>query len=152
MTKFQKIALLAAAGSAAMMIGALLFQYVGGMAPCKMCIWQRWPHVIAIALGAIIYFAPHRFIALLGGIVVLTGAGIGVYHAGVEQKWWEGPSSCTGSGISLSDNLLDMSAPINVVMCDVIPWSMFGISMAGWNAIVSVGIAYIWLRAFTTKS
>lgn len=150
MTKLQKAALMAAAGSAGLMIGALIFQYVFGMAPCKMCIWQRWPHVIAIILWALIYFKPNRLLALLGGIVVLVGGCIGVYHAGVEQKWWEGPSDCTGSGLSLSDNLLDMSAPVNIVMCDVIPWAMFGISMAGWNAIISFGIVYLWFRAFRT--
>lgn len=148
MTKFQKTALLAAAGSATLMLGALAFQYIGGMAPCKMCIWQRWPHVIAIALGAIIYFLPNRLIALLGSLVIFIGGCIGVYHAGVEQKWWQGPTDCTGSGLSLSDNLLDMTAPVHIVMCDVIPWSMFGISMAGWNAITSFGLAYIWVRAF----
>ena len=148
MTNFQKTALFAAAGSAGLMIGALIFQYGFGMAPCKMCIWQRWPHVIAIVLGAAIYFMPNRFMALLGSLVVFIGGGIGVYHAGVEQKWWEGPSSCTGSGLSLTDNLLDMTAPVHIVMCDVIPWAMFGISMAGWNAIISFGLAYIWFSAF----
>ena len=151
MTKFQKTALLAAAGSAALMLGALAFQYIGGMAPCKMCIWQRWPHVIAIALGGLIYFLPNRFIAHLGALVIFVGGVIGVYHAGVEQKWWQGPTDCTGSGLSLSDNLLDMTAPVHIVMCDVIPWSMFGISMAGWNAIISFGLAYIWFRAFKTS-
>ena len=150
MTKFQKTVLLAASGSAALMIGALLFQYVGGMAPCKMCIWQRWPHVIAIVLGALIYFVPQRLLALLGGLVVLVGGAIGVYHAGVEQKWWEGPTDCTGTGLVATDNLLDLTAPVSVVMCDVIPWSMFSISMAGWNAIISFGLVYIWLRAFKT--
>lgn len=148
MTKFQKTAILAAAGSAALMLGALAFQYIGGMAPCKMCIWQRWPHVIAIALGGLIYFLPNRFLALLGALIIFVGGCIGVYHGGVEQKWWQGPTDCTGSGLSLSDNLLDMTAPVHIVMCDVIPWSMFGISMAGWNAIISFGLAYIWVRAF----
>ena len=152
MTKFLKMTLLAAAGSAGLMIGALFFQYGLGMAPCKMCIWQRWPHVIAIAIGVLIYFVPHRLLALLGGLVVLVGGGIGIYHAGVEQKWWEGPSDCTGTGLSVSDNLLDMSAPVHVVMCDVIPWSMFGVSMAGWNAIISFVLVYIWVRAFMTAN
>ena len=151
MTKFQKTALIAASGSAALMIGALIFQYGFGMAPCKMCIWQRWPHVIAITLGVLIYFLPHRILALLSGLVILIGGGIGVYHAGVEQKWWLGPSDCTGSGLSVSDNLLDMTASVHVVMCDVIPWSMLGISMAGWNAIISFGLVYIWFRAFKTS-
>ena len=151
MTKFQKTALLAAAGSAGLMIGALIFQYGFGMAPCKMCIWQRWPHVIVIALGAVIYFYPNRFLALLGGLVVFYGGCIGVFHAGVEQKWWEGPTDFTGTGLSLTDNLLDMTAPVSIVMCDVIPWSLFGISMAGWNAIISFGLVYIWIRAFRTN-
>ena len=150
MTKFQKTVLLAAAGSAGLMIGALIFQYGFGMAPCKMCIWQRWPHVIAIALGAVIYFSPNRFLALLGGLIVFAGGCIGVYHAGVEQKWWQGPTDCTGSGLSLTDNLLDMTAPVHIVMCDVIPCAMFGISMAGWNAIISFCLVYIWFRAFKT--
>ena len=150
MTNFQKTAFIATAGSAGLLIGALIFQYGFDMAPCKMCIWQRWPHGIAILLGALIYFMPNRFIALLGGFVVLIGGGIGVYHAGVEQKWWQGPTDCTGTGLSLTDNLLDMSASVSVVMCDVIPWSLFGISMAGWNAILSFGLVYIWIHAFRT--
>jgi len=152
MTKFQKNVLLAAGGSGAMMLGALMFQYIGDMAPCKMCIWQRWPHGIAIFLGLLVIFSPHRLWAILGSIIVFIGAGIGFYHAGVEQKWWEGPSNCTGDGLSLSDNLLDLSAPVNIVMCDVIPWQMFGISMAGWNAIISVILAVLWLRAYASSS
>lgn len=152
MTKFQTNALLAAAGSVAMMIGALMFQYIGGMAPCQMCIWQRWPHVIAIVIGILIWFVPNRILAALGGITVLIGAGIGFFHAGVEQKWWEGPTSCTGDGLSLTDNLLDLTAPVHVVMCDVIPWAMFGISMAGWNGIISVGLAVLWFRAYASSS
>lgn len=152
MTKLQKNALLAAAGSAALMLGALAFQYIGGFPPCKMCIWQRWPHVIAIALGVIIFFVPKRIIALLGGLVVLIGAGIGLYHAGVEQKWWQGPSSCTGSGLSATDNLLDFSAPVTLVLCDEIVWDLFGITMAGWNAIISVVLVVFWVRAYASNS
>lgn len=147
MTKFQKTALFATAGSVALMLGALAFQYIGGMAPCKMCIWQRWPHVIAIAIGILIYFVPNKLLTLFGGLVVFLGACIGVYHAGVEQKWWVSPTDCTGTGLTLSDNLLDMSVPVNIVMCDVIPWSMLGVSMAGWNAIISFLLVYIWFRA-----
>ncbi len=152
MTGLQKTALLAAAGSAGMLGGAFAFQYIGDMAPCKMCIWQRWPHGIAIALGIVIYFYSSRIVALLGGLTVLTGAGIAFFHAGVEQKWWEGPSSCTGSGLSMGDNLLDMSAAVNIVRCDEIPWEMFGISMAGWNGIISVVLAVIWFRAYASSS
>ena len=86
MTKFQKTALFATAGSVALMLGALAFQYIGGMAPCKMCIWQRWPHVIAIAIGILIYFVPNKLLTLFGGLVVFLGACIGVYHAGRSEE------------------------------------------------------------------
>lgn len=147
-TPLQKIAILAATGAAGMLLGAFAFQYIGGLAPCEMCIWQRWPHGIAAALGAVIFFKSSRILALAGALVMAVSAGLGLFHAGVEQHWWKGPSACTGSGLSLSDNLLDMSAPINVVMCDDIAWQMFGISMAGWNAIMSLVLLGLWLRAY----
>jgi len=147
-TQMQKLAVLAAAGSLALMLGALAFQYIGGLAPCEMCIWQRWPHTIAIALGVLMFFFSSRLIALFGSLLVLFGAGLGVFHAGVEQHWWQGPTACTGSGLSLTDNLLDMNASVHIVMCDQIAWQMFGISMAGWNAILSLGLACLWFRAF----
>jgi len=152
MTQLQRRALGAAIGSAAMLLGAFAFQYIGGMAPCQMCIWQRWPHGIAILIGLLILLVPSRILALLGGLSVFVGAVIGVYHAGVEQKWWEGPTSCTGDGLTVSGNLLDLSAPVHVVMCDVIPWQMFGVSMAGWNAIISFGLVVLWLRAYASSS
>lgn len=152
MTQLQRRALGAAVGSAAMLLGALAFQYLGGMAPCKMCIWQRWPHGISIIIGLLILMVPSRILALLGGLSVLIGGGIGFFHAGVEQKWWEGPTNCTGDGLSAGSNLLDLSAPINVVMCDVIPWAMFGVSMAAWNGIISFGLAFLWWRAYASSS
>ncbi len=146
----QKIALIAGMGSAAMLLGALYFQYVMDLAPCKMCIWQRWPHGIAIVLGLIAYFVPIRMIALAGAAVVLAGAAIAGYHAGVELAWFAGPDTCTSGDISnLSAEALMaqiLSAP--VVRCDEVAWSLFGISMAAWNGIISVGLAGIWLLAF----
>lgn len=147
----KNLALLAAFGSLLMMLGAWGFQYIGGMAPCELCLWQRWPHKIAIGLGVVMLFLPNRYIALLGGLVVLAGAGIAFYHAGVELKYWAGPNSCTG----LPD-LHDLGAPLTVealwarpvVRCDDIPWSLFGISMAGWNGIISLGLGAGWLWAF----
>ena len=144
--------MLAAAGSAALLLGAFAFQYIGGMTPCKLCIWQRWPHGIAVALGLILYFLPHRLLALLAGLAVLSGAGIGFYHAGVEQKWWQGPASCTGTGLSSGEGLLDFSAPLNVVACDTIPWALFGVSIAGWNVIISLVLAFLWFRAYASSS
>jgi len=142
----KKLALLAALGSLAMMLGAWGFEYIGELAPCKLCLWQRWPHKIAIALGLVMFFIPNRWIALLGGFVVLAGAGIAFYHAGVELKFWLGPDTCTGlpTGPITLDALWDRP----VVRCDDIPWSLFGISMAGWNGIISLGLAATWLLAF----
>ncbi|MCF6273209.1 MAG: disulfide bond formation protein B [Rhodobacteraceae bacterium] len=147
----RNTALYAAAGSLAMLLGAFAFQYIGGMAPCELCIWQRWPHGIAIALGVIIYFVPNRSIAFLGALVVLAGAGIAFFHAGVELKYWAGPDTCTGLPDlgTLSVEAL-WSRP--VVRCDDIPWSMWGISMAGWNGIISLGLAAIWGFSLRAKN
>ena len=144
----KKLALLAALGSLAMMLGAWGFQYIGDMAPCELCLWQRWPHKIAIALGLVMFFLPNRWIALLGGLVVLVGAGIAFYHAGVELKFWDGPDTCTGLPSLTGTLTVDDLFARPVVRCDDIPWSLFGISMAGWNGIVSIGLAAIWLFAF----
>ena len=149
MTLLQRRALGPLLGSVALLLGALAFQYLGGLAPCHLCILQRWPHGIAIALGLLLLAWPHRFLATLAGLVVLAGAGIAIYHVGVEQGWWAGPTSCTApapGGMSSSD-LLDQILDTPVVLCDQVAWSLWGISMAGWNAILSVGIAWLWLRA-----
>ena len=144
--------LAAAGGSAALMLGALAFQYIGGLYPCQMCIWQRYPHVAAIALGAVALLLPGaaRPIAALGLLAALTTSGIGFFHAGVEQGWWEGVTACAGgsnaSALSTDDLLAQiMEAPL--VRCDEIAWSLFGISMAGWNAILSLVLAALWWKA-----
>ncbi|PIE12558.1 MAG: disulfide bond formation protein B [Rhodobacterales bacterium] len=146
--------LLAAGGSAAMMLGALGFQYIGEMPPCKLCYWQRYPHVAAIVIGVLALMIPGRGLPMLGALAALTTSGLGVYHTGVERKWWPGPSSCTGggdlSGLSGGD-LLNMDGPAGVVMCDQVPWEMFTLSMASWNAIASLGLALIWLLASRSR-
>ncbi len=138
-------------GSAALLFGALGFQYLGGIAPCHLCLLQRWPHGAAIALGLLILAWPRRGLALLAALVVLVGAGIAVYHVGVEQTWWAGPSSCTAPepGAQASGELLDQILATPVVLCDQIAWSLWGISMAGWNAILSLGLVWLWLRAYS---
>lgn len=147
--------MIAAAGSAALMIGALAFQHIGGMAPCKLCIWQRWPHVAAVAIGVVAMLAllPAHLLALLGALAALTTAGIGAYHTGVEQRWWEGPASCSGGGVadqSAQDLFAQiMAAPL--VRCDEVPWAMLGLSMASWNAVLSLALAGIWLMALRAR-
>ena len=154
MNRLQRMGLGAATGSAALLLGALAFQYIGGLAPCPMCIWQRWPHVIAILLGLALIAWPARGIAALGSLVVLAGAGIGVYHVGIEQGWWAGPDTCTAPvpGAMEAGELLDRILATPVVLCDEIAWQWLGISMAGWNAILSLGLAVLWWRAYATSS
>ena len=138
------------AGSTALLLGALAFQYLGGIAPCHLCLLQRWPHAIAVAFGVLILAWPRRGLALLAGLAVLAGAGIALYHVGVERAWWPGPSSCTAAtpGALSSGELLDQILATPVVLCDRVAWSLWGISMAGWNAILSLVLAWLWLRAF----
>ncbi|MEM9715983.1 MAG: disulfide bond formation protein B [Pseudomonadota bacterium] len=143
------IACFAGLGSGLLLLAAFWFQYGEGLAPCKMCIWQRYPHGAAFALGVAALFAPYLITYILGAFAALTTSAVGLYHAGVEQKWWDGPSSCTSSDISglTAEELFDqiMNAPL--VRCDEIPWDLFGISMAGWNAIASAGLALLWIEA-----
>jgi disulfide bond formation protein DsbB len=150
---FQRLVLLAAACSAAILLGALGFQHLGGMAPCKLCIWQRYPHAAAVLIGLLAAVLGWRWLALGGALSALITSGIGMYHTGVEQKWWEGPTSCTSSSISgmSTDDLLSQIMAAPLVRCDEIPWEMFGLSMASWNAVASLGFAAIWLLAFRAR-
>jgi len=149
----QRFILLAAGGSAALLLGAFAFQHLGGLAPCKMCIWQRYPHLAAIALGALAVFLPLPVPITLGAFAALTTGGIGVFHVGVEQGWWEGPSTCSSGPIGglSTDDLMNQIMAAPLVQCDQIAWSLAGISMAGWNALFSFGLALIWLAALRIK-
>ena len=145
----NKSVLLAGLGSFGLLIGALLFQYVGEMAPCKMCYWQRYPHAAAVSIAALILLTQIRSFAILGFLLTLLTAGIGGFHAGVEQSWWDGPQTCTSNAIDnlSTEELLTqiMSAPM--ARCDEISWQMFGISMAGWNMVLSLCLAVLWAMA-----
>lgn len=141
---------LATFGSIALLGSVYFFQHVLGYAPCKMCIWQRWPHAAAIVIGIIALAMRNTHLAILGAIAALTTSVIGFYHAGVELKWWEGPNTCTSgstSGMSTED-LLNQILAAPVVRCDEVAWDFIGISMAGWNGIISLVFALIWLIAF----
>lgn len=143
--------LVAAAGSLALLAGAFAFQMLG-YAPCEICIWQRWPHGVAVAAGMMALVAgPAMLLGLLGTLSALVTAGIGVYHTGIERGIWDGPATCTGSGDDLAglsgNELLSVDVPNGIVMCDEVAWAFAGLSMASWNAILSVGLACIWIRA-----
>ena len=147
---------LAAGGSAALLIGAYLFQYVGGYPPCALCWWQRYPHFAAVAIGLLAAMVPGRALPLLGALAALATGGIGVYHTGIERGWWPGPESCTGAGTGAlgglsGDALISLDAPTGLVMCDEVVWQMFGLSMASWNALASLGLALIWLMAARSR-
>ena len=149
----KQLGLLAAGGSAALLLAAFVFQALG-YAPCAMCIWQRYPHAVAIGAGVFlaIGLAPLLFLAV-GAVSAATTAAIGVYHTGVERDWWQGPTSCTGSGLDLSNmtgsDLLPSasSGPSNLVMCDEVAWEFLTLSMASWNALWSAVLAGIWVLA-----
>lgn len=150
----KTLMILAALGSAALLAGAFAFEHLGGLAPCKLCIWQRWPHGLAILLGLIGALMPLRAIALVGAAAAAATSGIGVYHVGVEQKWWEGPSTCTSSAIlgQSPGELLQSILEAPLVRCDEIPWELLGLSMAGWNALISAGLAMLWLAAAAARA
>ena len=138
---------------AALLGGALGSQYLGGLVPCEMCIWQRWPHGAAILLAALAFTAPassqrSRTLVLLAAAAIAVSGAIGVYHAGVELGIFEGLTTCTStaSGATSADLLKSiMQTPL--VRCDQVQFAFLGISMAGWNAILSLGGAAIvaWL-------
>ncbi len=153
MTRNQLI-LLATAGSAAMLLGAFAFQYMGGLLPCVLCIYQRWPHALAVVAGMLGLRLGGAHWVVLGALAAATTAGIGFYHAGVELAWWDGLASCTVdtlqglSGADLLNTDINAGAPVR---CDAVPWSLFGISMAGWNGLVSSGLSLIWLAALRRR-
>jgi disulfide bond formation protein DsbB len=145
----RHLILVAAGGSAALLLAALAFQYVGGLAPCPLCIWQRWPHAAAVPVGALALWAGGVLLPLLGAGAMLAGAGIALYHSGVEQGWWDGPAACAAPDISglTPEQLLAQIMAAPIVRCDEIPWEMFGLSMAAWNGIASLALAGVWLAA-----
>jgi disulfide bond formation protein DsbB len=130
----------------ALLGGALGSQYFGGLHPCEMCIWQRWPHGVAIVLAALAFLtgpaasARSRGPVLLAALAIAVSGAIGVYHAGVEAGIFEGFTKCTAQATagSTADVLRQLTqAPL--VRCDEVQFRFLGISMAGWNAILSLG-------------
>lgn len=130
----------------ALLGGALISQYGFGLYPCEMCMWQRWPHLAAIVIAVtalLLKNQPWSWLLTVGAALAIMASGfIGGFHAGVEYGWWEGITSCA-TDLGSSDDLMGsiMSAPL--VRCDVAPWSLFGISLAGYNFLLSVGGAIL---------
>ncbi|UXU73886.1 MULTISPECIES: disulfide bond formation protein B [unclassified Paracoccus (in: a-proteobacteria)] len=149
-------ALLAAAGSALLLMAALTFQALG-YAPCELCILQRWPHLVAVGVGVLVWWLGwRRWLVALGLLAALTATGLAIYHAGVELKLWLGPQHCSGgvsglAGMSTQDLMQAINAA-PIVRCDDIAWSFLGISMAGWNAICSAALSGLWLASLRGRS
>ncbi len=140
--------LLAAGGSLALLAGAFVFQALGYL-PCAMCLWQRYPHALAIGIGAAALFIPGRVLPALGAMAALTTAGIGMYHTGVERKWWDGPASCTSAGGLdglAGGDLLALDGP-KLILCDQVSWEFLMLSMPSWNAIFSLVLFGLWIMA-----
>jgi len=140
--------MIAAGGSLALLLGAWGFQALG-YAPCKLCIWQRWPHGAAVVIGALALVLPRVILPLLGAAAAAVTGGIGVYHSGVERGWWEGPTTCTSSDIGglSSAELMDQILTAPLVRCDEIAWQMLGVTMPNLNALLSFALVLVWLAA-----
>lgn len=129
-------------GASGLLGGALGFQYIGGLQPCEMCHWQRWALLATLALALVGWAAGHaRLVLMLAALAMLGGAGIAIFHVGVEQHWWQGITACAAPAVTGStDDVMGQIMAQPLVRCDAIPWSLFGISMAGWNAVMSIAI------------
>jgi len=131
---------------AALLAGAWASQLIGGLYPCEMCHWQRWPHYAAVAAAALAFVvggeqARRALVAGAAAMIAVSGL-IGVFHAGVEYHWWPGVTACSttiaGAGLS-TEEVLDRILAAPVVRCDAAQWRLLGVSLAGWNAILSLG-------------
>jgi disulfide bond formation protein DsbB len=129
-----------------LLLGALGSQYLGGLYPCEMCHWQRWPHYSAVLLAAATFVVPQRSLraslVLVAALLIGISGAIGLFHAGVEYHWWNGITACTTTvsmaGTTPAERLAAiMNAPM--VRCDSAQWTLAGISLAGFNAIFSLG-------------
>ena len=132
----------------ALLAGAWGSQLFGGLIPCEMCHWQRWPHYAAIPVAALAFLIRHRptqmlFVLFAAVLIALSGA-IGVFHAGVEYHWWPGITPCT-TNLHAADPMAMLNEALRkpIIRCDSAQWSLFGISLAGFNAILSLGGAVV---------
>lgn len=141
---------LALAVPGSLLLGALGSQHIGGLNPCEMCLWQRWPHLAAIVLAALSFAMPRqtRPLVILAAIAIAVSGAIGVFHAGVEQRWWEGLTTCsTVAKGATPEELLKSIMATPLIRCDQIAWSFLGLSLAAWNGLISLlsAGAILWL-------
>ncbi|MFC3100946.1 disulfide bond formation protein B [Altererythrobacter lauratis] len=132
---------LALALPAALLAGAYVSQYGFGLFPCEMCWWQRWPHfaAVALALASFVIVPQRRVLVALAAGGILTSGLIGAFHAGVEYGWWEGITACAVTGTPAGSDPLEAILAQPTVSCSQAPWTLAGISLAGFNALFSIG-------------
>jgi disulfide bond formation protein DsbB len=139
--------------AAATIGGAWFFQLVLGIVPCPLCLEQRYAYYLAIPLGLLIALAARSGAPkplLLAGLAILVlaslaNAGLGTYHAGVEWGFWKGPTDCSGPVVNLGSatDLLSRLDTVKVVRCDEVQWRFLGLSLAGYNLLISLLMAAI---------
>ncbi|NNE58884.1 MAG: disulfide bond formation protein B [Hellea sp.] len=138
--------------SGGLISGAWFFQFVLGYSPCTMCYWQRWAHWGVLALAALMLIASRagqnhsKLFAALIGLAFLVSFGLALWHVGVEYKWWAGPQTCAVSSVDIEFDINDPLGGLDNVKppaCSVAAWRFLGLSMAGWNAVVSLGAAVL---------
>ncbi len=141
----SKAYILALAVPCALIAAVYVVQYGFGLAPCEMCWWQRYPHFAAIPLAGVALAARGtrlgEALVRLAALAILASGLIGAFHAGVEYGWWEGLTSCSSSNLGNDPLASIMNAPL--IRCDVAPWTLLGISLAGFNFLISGGSAVL---------
>ena len=146
----KQLITIASFSSVAVILGAFAFEYIGGFLPCRLCYWQRYPHFLIILIFPLLYFFKFLSLIFVSMVSMFVSTILAFYHVGVEQNYWPGPNSCTNSSIEglTTDQLIDqiMSAPL--VRCDEVSWELIGISMAGWNVLISFCLFLTWLYCF----
>jgi disulfide bond formation protein DsbB len=127
--------------------GALVFEHGLGLRPCKLCLVQRWPYYVAMAVALLGALAPSRWarVALAAlALIFLVSAGLGAYHAGVEWGFFAGPNDCGGAPAPAAGSMGDFMSQLQntrVVSCTEAAWRFLGLSLAGWNVLISLGLA-----------
>ncbi|HEX6113793.1 MAG TPA: disulfide bond formation protein B [Geminicoccaceae bacterium] len=136
-----RASLLLALASAAILLAALALQYLGGLLPCPLCIWQRWPYVALVALGLLGWRWRPRTLLGVATLVLLGSAGLAAYHVGIEQGWWALPGGCVAGGSAESVEELKRLLAEAPPACDQVGFTFLGLTLAGWNLGASLALA-----------